>query len=197
MRARIAIGMIALTVVTLLNACAGPGPSPTGSDGPSASATASAEPTRSPSPSPSPTSTSKPVAIPTDCAAILSDEVLAQLGDTPLNPENFGPVGPQPDGSLICLWRDPRADTTGIRTAITYMNRGPALEMMNALVAEQGFTCYESQGGTRCEKEWPNEQYPVTDGRTLFWRGDVLIDTRYSNIAPSGFTASIVEHLFG
>lgn len=33
-------------------------------------------------------------------------------------------------------------------------------------------------------------------GRTLFWREDILIDTRYSNLAPEGYTASIVEHLF-
>lgn len=77
------------------------------------------------------------------------------------------------------------------------MNRGPALDLLNELVAEEGFTCYESEGGTRCEKTWQNAMYPVTDGRTLFWRQDVLIDTRYSNLAPAGYTSAIVAHLFG
>ena len=62
---------------------------------------------------------------------------------------------------------------------------------------EQGFTCYAPEFGTRCEKTWQNEQYPVTDGRTLYWRNDILIDTAYSNLAPDGYTASIVESIFG
>ena len=37
----------------------------------------------------------------------------------------------------------------------------------------------------------------MTDGRTLFWRDDILIDTQYSNLAPSGYTAAIVENIFG
>jgi len=135
--------------------------------------------------------------MPTDCRAILSDAVLAEIGETPLNPDNFGPTGVQPDGSLICIWRDPRADTTGLITTISQMNRGPALDMLNALAANEGFTCFTPDGGTRCEKEWPNQNYPVTDGRTLFWRDDIMIDTRYSNFAPTGYTSSIVENLFG
>ena len=43
------------------------------------------------------------VRIPTDCRAILSAEVLAQLEDVPLNDPAFGPSGPQPDGSLVCV----------------------------------------------------------------------------------------------
>lgn len=134
--------------------------------------------------------------MPTDCRAILSDDVLAQLGETPLNPENFGPTGAQPDGTLICLWRDPRADTTYLMTTISEMSRGPALDLLNGLAAKEGFTCFTPDNGTRCEKEWANGTYPVTDGRTLFWRDDVLIDTKYSNLAPSGYTSSIVAHLF-
>lgn len=147
-------------------------------------------------PSPSPTATSAPVTLPTDCRAILSDAVLAELGDIPLNDTAFGPSGVGADGSLTCNWADPRADTTRLTTTITQMNRGPALDMLNALANDEGFSCFTPDGGTRCEKTWPNEQYPVTDGRTLFWREDVMIDTRYSNLAPAGYTSSIVEHIF-
>lgn len=131
-----------------------------------------------------------------DCEAILSDDVLAQLDGIPLNDPAFGPSGALGDGSLLCVWADPRADTTGLTTEISFINRGPALDMLNELVAEDDFTCYESESGTRCEKTWENETYPVTDGRTLFWRQDVLIDTRYSNLSPDGYTSSIVAHLF-
>ena len=97
---------------------------------------------------------------------------------------------------MVCIPADPQADTTGLTTEITRINSGPALEMLNALVAAEGYTCYNPDEGTRCEKEWPNATYPVTDGRTLYFRDDVLIDTRYSNLAPSGYTSSIVEHIW-
>ncbi len=151
-------------------------------------ATTSADPTASPTPS---------VRIPTDCRVILDDDVLAQLEDIPLNDPAFGDSGAQPDGSLICIWGDPAADTTGLTTTISWMSRGPALDMLNELVDEEDYTCYTPSGGTRCEKTWKNSTYPVTDGRTLFWRDDVLIDTRYSNLAPSGYTDAIVAGIWG
>ncbi|WP_426172161.1 hypothetical protein [Microbacterium sp. DWRC1-3] len=181
--------LVALTACTPQTGGASASPSPTGSE--------TAAPEQTGSPSPSPTPTSAPVALPTDCRAILSDAVLAELGETPLNDAAFGPSGVGSDGTLTCIWADPGADTTGLTTTISRMNRGPALDMLNALANDEGFSCFTPDGGTRCEKTWPNAQYPVTDGRTLFWREDVLIDTRYSNLAPSGYTSSIVEHLFG
>lgn len=181
--------LVALTACTPQTGGASASPSPTGSE--------TADPEQTGSPSPSPTPTSAPVALPTDCRAILSDAVLAELGETPLNDAAFGPSGVGSDGTLTCIWADPGADTTGLTTTISRMNRGPALDMLNALANDEGFSCFTPDGGTRCEKTWPNAQYPVTDGRTLFWREDVLIDTRYSNLAPSGYTSSIVEHLFG
>lgn len=180
--------LVALTACTPQTGGASASPSPAGSE--------TTDPEQTGSPSPSPTPISAPVALPTDCRAILSDAVLAELGETPLNDAAFGPSGVGSDGTLTCIWADPGADTTGLTTTISRMNRGPALDMLNALANDEGFSCFTPDGGTRCEKTWPNAQYPVTDGRTLFWREDVLIDTRYSNLAPSGYTSSIVEHLF-
>lgn len=148
-------------------------------------------------PIPTITPTAAAAALPTDCRAILSTDVQAQLGATPLNDPALGPSGVQPDGSLICIWRDPAADTTGLVTHISRMDRGPALDMLNDLVTTQGFSCYTPDEGTRCEKTWINDTYPVNDGRTLFWRDDVLIDTQYSNLAPTGYTASIIAAIFG
>lgn len=199
MNARFTAGAAALLLIAVLAGCG-----PTGSDAgnasgsptPSASSGSTASDSPTASPTPTPTSTTKAVALPTDCRAILSAAVLTQLGSTPLNDAAFGPSGVGADGTLTCIWADPAADTTRLVTTISRMNRGPALDMLNALVADEGFSCFTPDGGTRCEKTWPNEQYPVTDGRTLFWRDDVLIDTRYSNLAPSGYTSSIIANLF-
>jgi hypothetical protein len=197
MNARFPAGAAALLLVAVLTAC-GPASDDSGNAGgsPSPSAGASDGPVGTGTPSPSPSPTAKGVALPTDCRAILSDDVLAQLEGTPLNDAAFGPSGVGTDGTLTCIWADPRADTTSLVTTISAINRGPALDMLNALADNEGFACFTPDGGTRCEKTWPNTQYPVTDGRTLFWRDDIMIDTRYSNLSPSGYTSSIVAHLF-
>ncbi|MEV7631700.1 hypothetical protein AB0N64_04740 [Microbacterium sp. NPDC089318] len=198
LRAGAAVALILASVITLAGCAAadsdGDGAAkPPKSAKPSATASAS-DP--SPEPSDSATPTSAPVTIPTDCRRLLSADVLAELEGIPLNDPAFGPSGVLDDGSLVCNWGDPGADTTGLTTTVSRMNRGPALDMLNALADDEGFTCFTPDDGTRCEKSWPNEQYPVTDGRTLFWRDDVLIDTRYSNLAPKGYTSSIVETLW-
>lgn len=151
----------------------------------------------SPTPIPTITQTAPAVRIPADCRSMLSADVLAQLGQTPLNDPALGPSGVQSDGSLICIWRDPAADTTGLVTHISRMDRGPALDMLNGLVDTQGLSCYTPDAGTRCEKTWINPTYPVNDGRTLYWRDGVLIDTQYSNLAPTGYTGSIIASVFG
>lgn len=195
MNARFVAGAAAVLLTAVLAGCGGT-PSDAGTSTPSGSASASASATSDASPTPTATATAKPVTLPTDCRAILSDDVLAQLEGVPLNDVAFGPSGVQDDGSLVCIWASPGADTTRLTTTISGINRGPALDMLNALAANEGFTCFTPDEGTRCEKTWQNEQYPVTDGRTLFWRDDIMIDTRYSNLAPNGYTASIIAHLF-
>ncbi|MGN8027870.1 hypothetical protein [Microbacterium sp. 22242] len=195
----VAVALAALVLAGGLTACSalsGPDSSTSPShSGSAASGGGSPRPSSRSSSTPSPTPTS--AALPADCRAILSAEVLAQLGSTPLNAPSFGPSGVQKDGSLICIWADPKADTSNVTTTISRKYRGEALDLLNGLVKTGGYTCYTPDKGTRCEKEWPDPKYPVTDGRTLFWRDDVLIDTRYSNLAPNGYTSSIVAHVFG
>ena len=198
MRERLTCATAVLVLLAALTACTPQSGSDSGtSASPHPTGSETADPDRTASPSPSPTSTSAAVALPTDCRAILSGAVLAQLEGTPLNDAAFGPSGVGSNGTLTCIWADPGADTTSLVTTISRMNRGPALDLLNGLVTDEGFSCFTPDDGTRCEKTWPNTQYPVTDGRTLFWRDDVLIDTRYSNLAPSGYTSSIIAKLFG
>jgi hypothetical protein len=195
-RPRFAAAAALVAGVLLLPACApdpAVSPAPTR---PSPVETEAIDPSATPSPSPS--ASAAAAEIPDDCRTMLSDAVLSQLADTPLNPENAGPVGVQSDGSLICLWRDPGADTTFLSTTIEAKPRGEALDMMNGVASQHPeISCYTPDGGTRCDGTWPNPDYPVTDGRTLFWRDGILIDTSFSNLAPTGYTDSIVAHIFG
>lgn len=205
-----AAAALLLAGIVMLAACT-PGsekmPAPGTSTPPASASTPSGEPTPTDGPAPSGTPTpgtspttaptTKPVKMPTDCKAILSKSVLAQLKDVPLNDPALGPTGPNKNGALQCIWRDPRADTTGLETNIERMSRGDALTMLNALAANEGFTCFTPSGGTRCEKTWKNKTYPVTDGRTLFWRDGIMIDTTYSNLAPKGYTSSIITSIWG
>lgn len=192
---RLATAVTTILILTgVLAGCSGQSDESSSSAAPSPGASSSQQASESPTPSPSPTTT--PIAIPDDCKAILSESVLAELDSIPLNDPAMAPTEPQSDAELLCVWGDPAADTTVLTTEISRINRGPALDMLNALVDDEGFSCFTPDDGTRCEKTWENETYPVTDGRTLFWREDVLIDTSYSNLAPSGYTSSIVAHLF-
>ncbi|WP_243229963.1 hypothetical protein [Microbacterium sp. CIAB417] len=185
----------ALLLTALLVGCTSSAPS-TGEESPAPSGTSAPAPGPTYTATPGPVRTPSTITMPTDCRAILSDSTLDLLSDHPLNDKAFAPNGVQEDGTLICTWADPRADTTRLVTWISVVPREPAFEMLNELIEDEGFTCYEPDAGTRCEKTWENEEYPVTDGRTLYWRDDVLIDTRYSNLAPPGYTADIVAHLF-
>ncbi|GAA5202293.1 hypothetical protein GCM10025773_24990 [Microbacterium jejuense] len=180
-----------LLAIAALTACA-PDGTPEGefTYTPTPSTSTSAKPT----PTPTPTAHAE---IPTDCKEILNADVLAQLEGTPLNDPAFGASGPQSDGSLICVWGDPAADATNLVTTITYISRGPALDQLNKLADEEGFTCYTPDHGTRCEKTWQDADHPVTSGRTLYWRDGVLIDTKYSHLAPTGYTSAVVAAIFG
>ena len=78
---------------------------------------------------------------------------------------------------------------------IGYAPEREARDALYALGAD-GFTCYEPQRGIRCEKTWTSPNLPVENGRTLFWRDGVIVDTQYSNLAPKGYTAAIIDYLW-
>jgi hypothetical protein len=194
--ARLRTSLVAVVAVLSALALASCAPDPgSGPTRPPAASSAPADATATPAATPSPTAT--PVALPTDCRATVTSEVLAQFGDLPVNDPAFGSdAGAQPDGSFVCIWGRPDTDTGRLWTTFSNMSRGPALDLLNDLAANEGFTCYTPADGTRCEKTWVDEEYPVTDGRTLFWRDDVMIDTSYRNLAPTGYTDAVVAAVF-
>ncbi|MEH3088983.1 MAG: hypothetical protein PGN24_05025 [Microbacterium arborescens] len=133
--------------------------------------------------------------LPRDCSGLLGASARTALAGVPLNDPAFGAAGALPDGSLRCVWADPGADTAKIVTTIAHTPENAAIDFLNGLT-DEGFTCYRPDAGVRCEKTWTNERYPVTDGRTLYFRDGVLIDTEFSHLAPEGYTSGIIASLW-
>lgn len=187
----------AITAVLLLAGCAG-APAPIGS---SSSVTTEAAPRPTPSASVTPfpmgssvSTTPLPADLPQGCRDLLTDAVLAQLEDVPLNAPGMG-GGIREDSARVCVWGEPGAAATRLITVIGY---SPDREARDALFAlgQDGFTCYEPRGGIRCEKTWDDPNLPVKNGRTVFYRDGVVVDTQYSNLAPTGYTDAVISALW-
>ncbi len=190
----------ALALTLLLAGCAGT-PAPAASTG-RTDATGSSTSTPSPSATiaafpmgPATSTTALPADLPQGCRDLLDDAVLAQLKGVSLNAEGMG-GGIRPDGSRVCVWGEPDAVATRLVTVIGYSPDREARDALYALGVD-GFTCYEPRGGIRCEKTWDHPTIPgVKEGRTLFYRDGVIIDTQYSNLAPTGYTDAIIRALW-
>jgi len=197
---RAALTALVIVGITTITACAPePGTAASGTPSTATSSIPVPETTSTPSAQPAAPVATGPVVsttvLPKDCRGILTPAVLAQLEGVPLNDPAFGAAGVLPDGSLRCVWGDPGADTTKLTTTIAYGPENETIEFLNSLTAD-GYTCYRPDDGVRCEKTWQNATYPVTDGRTLYFRDNVLVDTQYSQLAPAGYTAAVVASVW-
>lgn len=201
---RLALALLvgAVGAIAVLSGCSGApdGAATTADAGAATSAASSATPatqaTIAPFPIGASTSTTPlPADLPQGCRDILTGSVLAQLEGVPLNAEGMG-GGIRPDSSRVCVWGEPGAVATRLVTVIGY---SPEREARDALyeLGNEGYTCYEPDGGIRCEKTSEHPTLPgVTEGRTLFYRDGVIVDTQYTNLAPKGYTAAIIDYLW-
>lgn len=139
--------------------------------------------------------TALPANLPDGCRDILTDAVLAELDGVPLNAPGMG-GGIRADGARVCVWGDPDAAATRLTTIIGYSPERDARDALYALSVDEGYTCYEPDDGIRCEKTWEHATLPVQEGRTLFYRDGVIVDTQYTNLAPTGYTAAIIDALW-
>lgn len=179
----------------LLAACAPqtPGPAqPTAS----ASGTASATPTAAVADfeiAPFPTGQSNSTTpLPADCAELLTPEMAAELDGIALNAPGMG-GGIREDSTRVCVWADPGATRTRLVLVIGYAPERAASDALFVLGRDEGYDCYTPDGGVRCEKTWESGTLGLPEGRTLFYRDGVIIDTQYANLAPAGFTASVID----
>lgn len=182
-----------------------PTPTPTGDDGAGGDGGAT----------PEPTATAAPVAtIPTDCTDIVDAAAYAStFGETPLNPAEFGdqwgqrtPTEPRPDAAapqiardvseLSCLWRDPRADITGIGVEIGRVTPDQAATM-SSYVTGNGGACTEVHQGTSCQFVMPDPQYPVERTQTLFVRDGVVVYVDQTNFPTDDLLGSITARVWG
>lgn len=189
---------LAAGLTALAAGCAGT-PDATGtSDSSDASAsdlTAAPSPSLAPFPTgPSTSTTALPADLPQGCRDLLDDDVLAQLDGVPLNAPGMG-GGIRPDSTRVCVWGEPGAAATWLVTVIGY---SPDREARDALFAlgNEGYTCYEPDGGIRCEASWQSGDLGLPQGRTLFYRDGVIVDTQYSNLSPAGYTDAVVASLW-
>lgn len=132
--------------------------------------------------------------LPDDCRAILTDRVLEELDGVPLNAPGMG-GGIRPDSSRVCAWGEPGAAATWLVTVIGFAPYRQATDALFEL-GNSGFTCYEPRDGVRCERTWEHDTLPVTQGRTLFYRDGIIVDTQYSNLAPEGYTTAVIDALW-
>ncbi len=206
------ISLLGAFSVALLVGCSTPNAAvtPPVDEQPTATAAPSATPTVTPSPAPTnlptveptpePTTspelpTTDPRPLPTDCRAILTDDVLAQLQDAPLNDPAFGPAGSLEDGSLLCIWADPRADVTSLVTRIHKVTPHEG-DVLLGEARDTGLECTELEIAVRCSIEGEHPQYPVLTGRTLYMQSGIVIDTSWANLAPAGYTNAIIAAIW-
>lgn len=138
--------------------------------------------------------TALPADLPQGCRDILDTAVLAQLDGVPLNADGMG-GGIRADSSRVCVWGDPGAIGTRLVTVIGYSPDRAARDALYALGAD-GYTCWEPDGGVRCEKTWQDAALPIPQGRTVFYRDGVVVDTQYSNLSPAGYTDAVIDALW-
>ncbi len=204
-----AVAAIALSAFAVVGCTPAVQPSPTVHPDPGPSHTRQV-----PSPSSTP-STAPAVAIPRDCHQLVSpDSYKRTFGDTPLNdpgfvgPDGAGAVTPSapPPGAnasqilssavqLYCVWRDPRADITGIAVTVATVDGAVARGHLDELAA-QGYTCKDVHGGRQCQKVEKDPEYPVDDGFTSFSRDDVYLSVTQSNFPTNDLIGRIVATLW-
>lgn len=137
-----------------------------------------------------------PTPLPTDCRAILTPEVLAQLDGVPLNHESYGPAaGPQPDGSITCIWGDPADESRTLVTRIAKYTPHEASVILGD-ARDAGLECTELDIAVRCSGEQTVDGTTDPVGRTLFVRGGIVIDTQFINLAPEGYTNAIIQAIW-
>jgi hypothetical protein len=194
-------------------------PTPTAAATSSAAPTASGTPTGEPAATPAATAApdgAPVVAIPTDCTQIVDAATYqATMGSTPLNPEGFvrrdgsargartpgvPAAGADPvaivdtAAELDCLWRDPRADITGLSVQMGRLDQATAASLLQQAEAG-GASCSDAHAGRVCQLTQVDEQYGTDGAETYFVRGDLFIEVGQSNFPTNDLLGSILTRL--
>ena len=146
---------------------------------------------------------------PTDCEQLYSPAMMASFGDLALNPTWATDPGADPlygtddaelravidaNENLTCIWASPVGPSgTGLITQVIWVSaaeNGDVQARLNAL----GMDCYPESGGVRCVTSTSSDG--ETSGESHFLRDDVWVATKWTNVAPVGYTADVIDHLW-
>jgi hypothetical protein len=175
-------------------------PSPTEPAAPSTPAAAPVQET--PDPAPTPSATPSPVAatIPTDCTGVVPAADAGRFfGDTPLQDptgrselRNAAPL----TTSLTCLWRDPRADVSGLSIDIGTGTAEQIAASETRLVAE-GFACTDRDEARVCTLTRQAVPYPVDTTSTWYFRGTTWFEVSQTNFPTTDLLGAVEQQIWG
>jgi len=224
---RVTIAVTTALLVTLAAAACTGGGAPDADDpttAPSPTATEAAMTSAAPEPS----STPAPASIPTDCTDVVDAATYAStLASTPLN--DPATVGERPSGQLQpttapagsdagavvvaatqldCLWRNPRADITGLNLAISSVDAATQeafqawlLDRANqapvARDAGASYACEPGYDGTLCQLSFQDPLYGVEIAETALLRDGVVVQVGQANFPTDDLMGALVARIWG
>ncbi|KTR46307.1 hypothetical protein [Curtobacterium oceanosedimentum] len=202
-----ASGAVALTLSHQDRPVAAPVQTQEPAPAPSATTRTSAPITGRPTPRPVPTAsptTAAVATIPTSCRATVPEEDYDRFfGDTPVQGSSSMGEGiagsdsvaagiAEPGADIYCVWRDPRADVSGLEMRI-----GPARSDAADLLRAGPTPCSEHDGGVLCRASIPADPYPVDRVTTWFVRGDTYVVIAQTNFPTNGLLDAVVGEIWG
>ena len=224
---RVTIAVTTALLVSLAAAACTGGSAPDADDpttAPSPTATEAAMTSAAPEPS----STPAPASIPTDCTDVVDAATYAStLASTPLNDPAV--VGERPSGQLQpttapagsdagavvvaatqldCLWRNPRADITGLNLAISSVDAATQEAFQAWLLdranqtpvsrdAGASFTCEPGYDGTLCQMSFQDPLYGVEIAETALLRDGVVVQVGQANFPTDDLMGALVARIWG
>lgn len=202
-----ASGALALGLVPQPFAAPAPAVSPTQSvvPQPTPSSTVDAPPhapvTSEPAPGLTLPATCDDIVAPSDADRLFGSTPLEQLrpvasGETarPVPTPQASEPGFLGTPSLYCIWRDPRADISGLTLALGKASPTETADYTMQLAAS-GYTCTSAHGGQSCQQVERDQEYPVDSTSTFFVIGDTWVEVHQTNFPTSDLLGAIVDHL--
>ncbi|WP_420365380.1 hypothetical protein AAEP80_17935 [Curtobacterium sp. L3-7] len=177
---------------------AAPAPSPTVTE-PTQTPTKSSAPVVN-EPTTTPTPAQADGVIPSDCRALVpADDYDRFFGTIPLQDPAGSEWGddtgfPAPD--LWCIWKDPRADVTGLDIKVG-KSTAENVHADTTLLEQDGWVCSTHDGGRFCQRTQQAVPYPVDTTTTFFIKGTTWVEINQTNVATNGLLQAVQEQVWG
>ena len=178
-------------------------PSPTEPATPSTPAAAPVEDTPDPTPTRTPTATPTPVVatIPSDCTGLVAPSEAARIfGGTPLQDPSgtahLRTAAAPLTTSLSCVWRDPRADVSGLSIDVG-TGTAEQVSAYEATLVGQGYACTDRGAARVCTQTRPADPYPVDTTTTWYLRGTTWFEIGQTNFPTTNLLGAVEQQIWG